>query len=76
MSEENEEASQDRFYVKVPFDNYEDYVAMIDQILLKITGRVSERTAEEEAKMRKSFEELQAKVANLKKNEGSKTKRG
>jgi hypothetical protein len=70
MTKENEEPVENRLYEKVSFENYEEYVAMIDRILLKIVGKIRERTPEEEEKLRKSFEELQEKVTKSKKNEG------
>ena len=55
---------------KVSFESYEEYAAMIDRVILQLTGKTHKRTPEEEEKLRKAYEKLLEKIAKNKKGEG------
>ena len=75
MTDEKKITPPERYYEKLSLESYEGFVAMIDRMFFKLTGKTSKRTPEEEAEMRAKFEKMRAdhekKKAALKKQQES-----
>jgi hypothetical protein len=67
MTKEKNVTSENRNYEKVNFDDYDKFIAMVDRMLFKLTGKISSRTPEEETEMRAKFEKTKAENALQKK---------
>lgn len=74
-TEEKRLTPPERYYEKLNLESYEGFVAMIDRMFFKLTGKTSKRTPKEEAEMRAGFEKMRAdhekKQAALKKQQES-----
>jgi hypothetical protein len=56
----------ERYYEKPDLESYEGFIAMIDRMFFKLTGKISNRTPEEEAEIRAKFEKMKADKAKKK----------
>jgi hypothetical protein len=50
----------ERYYEKLSLESFEGFIATIDRMYFKLTGKTSKRTPDEEAEMRAKFEKMKA----------------